>query len=508
MLMGLEHLLLHIREKSSKTESLPGGITKYTVVDAPNTAARVGAALLSFGFTEFFEEATTKETYYYYYGDLYLAQTKNEAAEVANKNGVERCQEGDFEEAQKLFNAAYQVCEKSYTKEQEFLNSKESMGIAIEGHRLLEAKRFSEAKTEFQKAYDLSSVGDVYSTMRKYRDKSDEQAAQLAAEEKARKEAARLAAEKKAREEAARLAAEQKAREEAARLAAEKKAREEAARLAAEKKAREEAARLAAEQKAREEAARLAAEKKAREEAARLTAEKKAREEAARLAAEQKAREEAARLAAEKKAREETAKQALDEVVRVDETNISTNLQRTANPQIENESLQVNAISMQTSTPSARWSYVAEHFARDKSASNIINHWKEMAEALKLNRQGLKLFSEGKLKEAVAEIESALEKYEEAVSKFNEAAIKQPLDAIFNSFIKMIDAFIKNEAYDEAGKTIKYAKDHFPGEAKAFLDAEKMIEKTCWYPNYANTYLIQLDLEALENNIKEQSDGY
>ncbi|NKF49143.1 signal recognition particle-docking protein FtsY [Shewanella sp. WXL01] len=132
-----------------------------------------------------------------------------------------------------------------------------------------------------------------------------EEAERLAAEQAAKEEADRLAAEQAAKEEAKRLAAEQAAKEEAERLAAEQAAREEAERLAAEQAAREEAERLAAEQAAKEEAERLAAEQAAKEEAERLAAEKAAKEEAERLAAEQAAKEEAERLAAEQAVKEE-----------------------------------------------------------------------------------------------------------------------------------------------------------------------------------------------------------
>lgn len=85
------------------------------------------------------------------------------------------------------------------------------------------------------------------------------------------------------------------------------------------------------------------------------------------------------------------------------------------------------------------------------------------------------MYREGKLREAAAEIESALEKYEEAVSKFNEACSKQPLNIIFNSFIIVIDSFMKNKAYQEARETIEYAKGHFPDKMDPFTEAEQMM---------------------------------
>ncbi|CAF4384452.1 unnamed protein product [Rotaria sp. Silwood2] len=331
-----------IRDESTKITQLTGGVTKYTKIDAPNTTARVFDGILSLGISEIFSH--TSETHYYYYGDKYLGKNLNEAAETANRMAQQLCDGENFEEAEGLFNAAYYTCESGYQNEQNFKNSKETMAIATQAKHLETNGKLSEAMAKFHEAYDLSSVSEVYTTMRQCRN-----AAERAAEQKALEEA-----EQKAREEA-----ERKAREEAQR-----KAREEA-----ERKAREEA-----ERKSREEA-----EKKAQKQT-----ERKAREDAERLAAESKAREEAEKISLEKQA--------------------AANLLTGKNSDNKED------VSSRISKSATRWKQLAEKYTTDHSATKIVSRWQQIAEALRINEQGLKLFSEGKLKEAVAEIESALEK--------------------------------------------------------------------------------------------------
>ncbi|CAF1174064.1 unnamed protein product [Didymodactylos carnosus] len=155
-----------------------------------------------------------------------------------------------------------------------------------------------------------------------------------------------------------------------------------------------------------------------------------------------------------------------------------------------------------------RWEQVAEKQTGERAGEKIAARWKELAEAFKRNEEGLRLYREGKLNEAAAEIEAALDKYEKAVSKFNEAAQTKALDNIFNSFIMVIAAFIENKAYQEAQDAIDYAKGHFPDKTSAFTEAERIIARDDWYPNYADQYLIQLDQHLFENNIMEHSDRY
>ncbi|CAF1398928.1 unnamed protein product [Adineta steineri] len=165
-------------------------------------------------------------------------------------------------------------------------------------------------------------------------------------------------------------------------------------------------------------------------------------------------------------------------------------------------------VEERASSSASRWKKAIDKYVTEQPATKVLTRWKMIAEALQLNELGLKLYREGKLREAVDEIELALNKYEEAVSKFNEACSKQPLDIIFNSFIMVIDAFIKNEVYQEARETIEYAKGHFPDKMDAFTEAEQMMVNENWSPDYTKQYLVQLDERAVENSIKEQSDGY
>ncbi|CAF3462166.1 unnamed protein product [Rotaria socialis] len=157
------------------------------------------------------------------------------------------------------------------------------------------------------------------------------------------------------------------------------------------------------------------------------------------------------------------------------------------------------------SKAASRWKLLAEKYAANPSAMTIVNRWKQIAEALMINEQGLKLYHEGKekLKEAAEKIELALEKFEEAASKFTTAAMREPLDVIFNSFLMVIDAFIENQAYDEAQTTIDLARGHFPHKADAFAEAERMIKDDSWSPNYTQQFLVQLDQHSIENNIME-----
>ncbi|CAF1572702.1 unnamed protein product [Didymodactylos carnosus] len=165
------------------------------------------------------------------------------------------------------------------------------------------------------------------------------------------------------------------------------------------------------------------------------------------------------------------------------------------------------AAEEQTASIAACWKKAAEKQATQQQDTVIAAHWKQLAEALKLNEEGLKLFREGKFKEGTKEIESALDKYVEAVSKFNNAAKKKALDVIFNSFIMVIDALIKQEAYDEAQETINYAKTHFPQHNAAFTEAERMINSHVWSPDYERQNLIKLDQELSVDNIIKLSEG-
>ena len=241
--------------------------------------------------------------------------------------------------------------------------------------------------------------------------------------------------------------------------------------------------------------ARVAAQKKMEEETtARLEAEKKAKEEATARVAAQKKMEEAvaARFAAEKKAEEEQTRTMANEKEA---------------PATQRDVVDQNVTLNSDLKTGCRWKLLAGRYVVDGLAWKTIIHWKKVAEALRINEQGLKLYREGKLKEAALEIESALEKYEAAVCNLTEGANLQPLDAIFNSFLLVIDAFIKNEAYDEARNTIDLAKGHFLDKSNAFSEAERMIENHAWCPDYAKQFLIQLDQQLLQKTITELADA-
>ncbi|CAF1513587.1 unnamed protein product, partial [Didymodactylos carnosus] len=276
-------VLLSIKDKATKTELLPGGVTKYTTMTQTNTTARVLAGVFTLGFTELMTHYT--ESYHYFYGNEYLGETKNQAADAANKKALEFCSQGEFEEAKKLFNAAYHTCVSGSSDERKFENSRDATNIAVEGQNLLNNGKFSEAQAKFQEAYNLSDVSEVYSKFSSCKNAAQIEAEKLAAEKLAAEKLAaeKLAAEKRAAE---KLAAQKRAAE---KLAAEKRAAE---KLAAEKLAAE---KLAAEKLAAE---KLAAEKRAAE---KLAAEKRAAE---KLAAEKMAAE---KLAAEKLAAEKLA---------------------------------------------------------------------------------------------------------------------------------------------------------------------------------------------------------
>ncbi|CAF1460405.1 unnamed protein product [Didymodactylos carnosus] len=234
----------------------------------------------------------------------------------------------------------------------------------------------------------------------------------------------------------------------------------------------------------------------AQTEVAKIEAEKEATEEKA--AAETTATEErVAKLTAEKKAAEEKVvyKEQIEKVL----------IEKQVVKQYSVDKVDVEG----TTTTVSRWKKAAEKHATEQSGEKIAARWREIAEALRINEEGLKLYREGKLKEAAVEIESALDMYEKAVSKFSSAAKIKALDIIFNSFVMVIAAFIKNKAYNEAQETIDYAKGHFSDKTDAFTEAERLIASDDWSPNYTHQYLVKLDQQLLENNnIMEHSDGY
>jgi len=475
-------------EYKYKTEELQGGVTKRTKTRATRTGPRVFTGVVTFGMSELVGEHQI-ESYEYYFGNVRLGETANAAAETAQTLATECYNKAQFAEAGKLFMAAYYVCENGYRNEQLFKDNAEKA-------KKRDAEECAKAQEEeLKKARNIIDLNKAREALTVAENKVIE------AENKAKEETtARLAAEKKMKEETtAKLEAEKKAKEETtARLEAEKKAKEETtARLEAEKKMKEETtARLAAEKKAKEETtARLEAEKKMEEEAtAKLEAEKKVKEETtARLEAEKKMEEAvAARFAAEKKAEEEQTRTMADEKEA---------------PATQRDVVDQNVILNSDLKTGCRWKLLAERYVADGLAWKTIIHWKKVAEALRINEQGLKLYREGKLKEAALEIESALEKYEAAVCNLTEGANLQPLDAIFNSFLLVIDAFIKNEAYDEARNTIDLAKGHFLDKSNAFSEAERMIENHAWCPDYAKQFLIQLDQQLLQKTITELADA-
>ncbi|CAM4969037.1 unnamed protein product [Rotaria socialis] len=197
-----------IRDKSTKKTELPGGVTKVTKIDAPETTARVFAGIFTHGISELV--AGTTEENYYFFKDEYLGTSRNAAAESASRKALELVTQGNLVEAKELFNAAFQTCESNYQNEQSFKNSNHALNIAIEGTYLANMGKFSEAEAKFKEAYDLSDVSGVYNKLQEYRTSAQQQAES----KKAREEAARKVreeAERKAREEA-----ERKAREEAA----------------------------------------------------------------------------------------------------------------------------------------------------------------------------------------------------------------------------------------------------------------------------------------------------
>ena len=433
-------------EYEYKTKELQGGVTKKTKTRSTRTGPRVVTGMMTFGLSELVGEHQI-ESYEYYFGNVRLGETANAAAETAQTLATECYNKAQFAEAGKLFMAAYYVCENGYRNEQLFKDNAEKA-------KKRDAEECAKAQEEeLKKARNIIDLNKAREALTVAENKVIE------AENKAKEETtARLAAEKKAKEEAT------------ARLAAEKKAKEETtARLEAEKKMKEETT------------ARLAAEKKAKEETtARLEAEKKMEEAvAARFAAEKKAEEEQTRTMANEKEAPATQRDVVDQNVTL------------------NSDLKTGC----------RWKLLAGRYVVDGLAWKTIIHWKKVAEALRINEQGLKLYREGKLKEAALEIESALEKYEAAVCNLTEGANLQPLDAIFNSFLLVIDAFIKNEAYDEARNTIDLAKGHFLDKSNAFSEAERMIENHAWCPDYAKQFLIQLDQQLLQKTITELADA-
>ncbi|CAF1174049.1 unnamed protein product [Didymodactylos carnosus] len=160
-------MLLSVKDEATKTELLPGAVTKYTIMTQTNTTTRIFAGVISLGLTELMTHYT--ESYRYFYGNEYLGDSENQVAVAANKKALEFCSLGEFEQAEKLFNAAYRTCANGYSDELNFKNSRDATTIAVEGQNLLNNGKFSETQAKFQKAYNLSDVSELYAKFSSYK---------------------------------------------------------------------------------------------------------------------------------------------------------------------------------------------------------------------------------------------------------------------------------------------------------------------------------------------------
>lgn len=127
-------------EYETSSESLSGGITKKTKTRKTIPAVRAMTCIFTLALSEIFGEHRI-ESYEYYYGDDYLGTTRNEAAETAQRKAMAYFNENNFEAAEKLFCAAYHVCESGYQNEGIF---KSNMEIAAQ--RAAQAKSNAEAQ--------------------------------------------------------------------------------------------------------------------------------------------------------------------------------------------------------------------------------------------------------------------------------------------------------------------------------------------------------------------------
>ena len=74
--------------------------------------------------------------------------------------------------------------------------------------------------------------------------------------------------------------------------------------------------------------------------------------------------------------------------------------------------------------------------------------------AMKLNEDGLKLYEEEKLKEFDEKFELAIKKYNEAAEKFKEAYLVKKLEEIFESFILVLEGYIRTKSKQKASYKI------------------------------------------------------
>ncbi|CAF1628188.1 unnamed protein product, partial [Didymodactylos carnosus] len=153
---------MSIWDYSEFDEILPGGVVRRTCRYDKTTSARVISGILTAGLSEI--NALNKnriDTFAYYYANEHLGTTTDEAAATANRKAAESCNQGNFQEAQNLFNAAYYTCPSGHSDEQIFLNSKTATAFAVEGQNLLCVGKFSEAQAKLRAAYDHSTVSTI-----------------------------------------------------------------------------------------------------------------------------------------------------------------------------------------------------------------------------------------------------------------------------------------------------------------------------------------------------------
>ena len=501
------------------------GVTKYTYTRKSNTGVRIFTGIFTLGLTETPLVSHENERHEFYYGNTYLGSTRNQAAVTAFTNGVAFFRQGNFEEAQKWFNAAYFTCEGGYSEEMKFKNVTEAATIACEAQNLYNAGLYRDAKRKFTKARNQTTVTQVRDVLSNYIQLASDR--EVAAEREA---AARVAAEREAAERATferQISEMERAELEMALIESEQEAARAAAeRQAAEREAAERATfehEISAIDVAQLEAALLESEREisaidvAQLEAALLESERE-------ISAIHTTQLETALLESEREATERaTFERQISEMERAElEMALTESEQETVRAALAYEAAEREAAKMEAAIAASEREAAeqnrleqeaAEKDALAREAAGIAALERQAAanaaaeqciteekEALNLNTEGLVLHDKGRLKEARGKIDLAVKLYKEAVSKFNEAATRTTLDVIFNSFMIIIDAFMRNKRYDEARETMNQAKVHFQDAVAiaTFTRIESQINRCAWSPGYLDEYLRKLEHSELE----------
>ena len=105
-------------------------------------------------------------------------------------------------------------------------------------------------------------------------------------------------------------------------------------------------------------------------------------------------------------------------------------------------------------------------------------------QAQTLVNEAIQIYETGRATEAAGKISAALDHYILSATKLNEAASIKLLETILESYLKIMAAMLRNEAFEESEHVLDRFTTHFPNHKNEIDFFKKSIENQSWSPDY------------------------